>query len=186
MINPSIPLNLSTTPLTIGFLRRGGGEQKRRKERTVAAIPQDDGQVDVQDDVLVGALVAVEQEDNSLENHVEENQASEPSSSALLPAIQSMMEKMKEEMLNAIQSMREDMEDEMLAVKGEIGSKMESVFDELISVKGELCEARIQIATLEKTLEGYEFQSNEELSAAAKLWCSDRNKAIIRYGHISG
>ncbi|GMH67793.1 hypothetical protein TL16_g04770 [Triparma laevis f. inornata] len=140
------------------------------------------------DEVKVEALVAVKQgreQDraggNPQENNVEEIQAEESSMSMLLKEMRSVREEMK--------GLQEKTRKEIKGVKGEMvnrseetGQKMESVFEELISVKDELREARKDITALKPR---DKFQSNKELKAAARLWCTDRNKAIAKYGHIS-
>ncbi|GMH55651.1 hypothetical protein TL16_g01958 [Triparma laevis f. inornata] len=122
------------------------------------------------EEVKVEALLAVkrEQNDNPQENNVEENQAEESAMSMLLKKVRSMREEMKagkEEMVNRSK---------------ETGQKMESVFEELIIVKGEL-------AALKQTTDGkLKAAEREGLEKAARLWCKDRNKVIVKYGHISG
>ena len=81
--------------------------------------------------------------------------------------------------------MREEMKgvkEEMINRSEEAMAHGESIFEELISVKDELREPRKEIAALKPR---YKFRSYEALAAAAKLWFTDRNKAIAQYGHIS-
>ena len=133
-----------------------------------------------QDDVKEEALVVIKQErdGNPQENRVEEIQAEESTMSLVLKEMRSMREEIKA----GKEEMKKKMEQEMKGVREETNEKRESVFEEMTSVKDELREARKEIAALKQR---YKFQK-KELKAAVRLWCTDRNKAIAQFGHISG
>jgi len=155
---------------------------KRRK------VKEEEGANDavIPDELTVEALVAAKQEQNGnpQENRVEQRQAEESAMSMVLKEMRSMREEMKE-MKGLQEKTSEELKgvrEEVKGVREETNEKMESVFEELVSVNSKLSEARKEIAALKPR---YKFRSNEELRAVARLWCSDRNKAIAQYGHIS-
>ncbi|GMI15792.1 hypothetical protein TrLO_g10302 [Triparma laevis f. longispina] len=82
------------------------------------------------------------------------------------------------------------MREEMKATKQEMNEKMESVLEELKSVESELksVNGKLRDKKSAKPRERHVLLSDadEKLKAMVRLWCSNKDEAETRYGHISG